>query len=366
MGSALYVGLMSGTSMDGVDAALCEFVDGCFSSVVDSSRTGYSDGVRRQLLRLQSGSGGFSLRELASLDHAVATTFAEAAMPLCRDQRVSGIGSHGQTIFHDPEGVRNSIQIGNPNLIAARTGVPVVADFRRADIALGGQGAPLVPAFHHAAFSQPSEPRCIVNIGGIANITLLPGDEAANTAGWDTGPGNCLMDEWVETQRGQKFDAEGAWALTGTVNEDLLYVLQSDDYFKRKGPKSTGRDYFNAAWVRKRFTLLDQLPTADVQRTLCELTARSITQSILHSAPETHRILVCGGGTHNRLLMTRLQELLPDRIVASTDQHGLPAGLVEAAAFAWLAMRRQAYLPGNLPSVTGASRLAVLGAIYSP
>jgi len=364
--TALYLGLMSGTSMDGVDAALCEFVDGRFSAVIDTRRTQYSDSVRKQLLRLQSGAGGLSLREFASLDQSVAASFAEVALPLCNGQRVSAIGSHGQTVFHDGSGIRNSIQIGNPSLIAARTGVPVIADFRRADLALGGQGAPLVPAFHQAAFAEPGEARCIVNIGGIANITLLPEGANEQVLGWDTGPGNCLMDEWMELRQGRSYDADGNWAATGSVNEDMLYLLQGDAYFKKLPPKSTGRDYFNLAWMRSRFTPWDQITAADLQRTLCELTARTISEAILRTAPLTRRVLVCGGGTHNRLLMSRLVEQLSGMAVARTDDHGLPAEWVEAAAFAWLAMRRHAYLPGNLPSVTGASRPAVLGAIYSP
>lgn len=357
---------MSGTSMDGVDAALCEFVDGRFSAVVDTRNAQYSDGIRKQLLRLQSGAGGLSLREFASLDQSVAATFAEAALPLCTGQHVNAIGSHGQTVFHDGGGIRNSIQIGNPSLIAARTGVPVISDFRRADMALGGQGAPLVPAFHHAAFSQPGEARCIVNIGGIANLTLLPDSEHDQIRGWDTGPGNGLMDEWTELCQGKPYDEAGAWAAKGTLNEDLLYTLQSDEYFKKKPPKSTGRDYFSLAWMRSRFTVWDQLLTADIQRTFCELTVRSISDAIVKNAPHTRRVLVCGGGARNQLLFSLLAERLNGMAVTPTDSHGLPAQWVEAAAFAWLAMRRHAYLPGNLPSVTGASRPAVLGAIYSP
>lgn len=366
MATALYLGLMSGTSMDGVDAALCEFVDGRFSSVIDTRKAHYPDGVRKQLLRLQSGAGGLSLREFASLDQSVASVFAEAAQPLCGGQRVSAIGSHGQTVFHDGGGIRNSIQIGNPSLISAKTGVPVIADFRRADMALGGQGAPLVPAFHLAAFGEPGEARCVVNIGGIANITLLPEGDHEPVLGWDTGPGNGLMDEWMELRQGRSYDADGAWAATGTVNEDMLYLLQGDAYFKKTPPKSTGRDYFNLAWMRSRFTLSDQIAAADVQRTLGELTARTISEAIVQNAPATQRVLVCGGGTRNRPLMASLSEQLPGMAVVKTDDHGLPAEWVEAAAFAWLAMRRHAYLPGNLPAVTGASRPAVLGAIYSP
>lgn len=364
--TALYLGLMSGTSMDGVDAALCEFVHERFTGVVDSHRVSYSDAVRRQLLRLQSGAGGLSLREYAALDQAVANAFAEAALPLCQGQRVSAIGSHGQTVFHDGSGLRNSLQIGNPSLIAARTGVPVVADFRRADLALGGQGAPLVPAFHQAVFGHSEEARCIVNIGGIANVTLLDPGAAQPVRGWDTGPGNGLMDEWIALRQNQSYDAGGAWAASGALCMDMLHVLLSDEYFRKAPPKSTGRDYFNVAWMRDRYSLLGQYPAEDVQRTLCELTAQSIADAVLEHAATAPRVFICGGGTKNELLMARLQALLEDRSVESTAALHLAPDLVEAAAFAWLAMRRLKKLPGNLPAVTGARRETVLGGIYRP
>lgn len=357
---------MSGTSMDGVDAALCEFVDGRLSGIVQTHTTHYSETTRGQLLRLQSGDGGFSIREFAALDQSVATAFAEAAIPLCESQKPIAIGSHGQTVFHDAGGIRNSLQFGNPSFIAAKTSVPVVADFRRADMALGGQGAPLVPAFHQFTFSSADEARCIVNIGGIANVTTLSDSRLAPVRGWDTGPGNGLMNEWIELQQKLSFDRDGAWAASGTLNEALLDVLLRDEYFNLSPPKSTGRDYFNLAWVRRRFTRLQNLPPADIQRSFCELTAQTISRAISQQAPPTRRVLICGGGARNSLLMSRLRALLPEMRIEPTDAHQLAAEWVEAAAFAWLAMRRIKGLPGSLPEVTGASRAAVLGGVYSP
>ena len=357
---------MSGTSMDAVDAALCEFLDGRFTGVVDARSTHYPDAVRKQLLALQSASGGLGLGEIADLDQSVASAFAEAARPLCEGRHVRAIGSHGQTIFHDATGVRNSLQLGNPSMIAVKTGVPVVADFRRADMALGGQGAPLVPAFHHAAFARPDEPRCVLNIGGISNITILPDAANDNVRGWDIGPGNALMDEWIEFKQKLSFDAGGAWAASGSVREGLLRQLLDDPYFMRPPPKSTGRDYFNLAWVRSRFAPMDHFPGADVQRTLCELTAQIVSNSVTRHAPRTRLLLVCGGGARNLLLMSRLRDLQPGMAVEITDDHKLGADRVEAAAFAWLAMRRMDGLTGSLPAVTGARRAAILGGIFSP
>lgn len=365
--SALYVGLMSGTSQDGVDAVAAEFVGtGLQIHAVHTRR--YPPALRHRLLRLAGTHEKLTLKEFVALDQQVAIEFASAATALLRRARiapedVAAIGSHGQTVFHAPTGaVRSSLQLGDPNVIAARTGITTVADFRRKDLALGGQGAPLVPAFHHHVFGAARERRCVLNLGGIANVTLLAPD--VHTRGFDTGPGNALLDEWIQLSRGAAYDAGGRWARSGELHEPLLQSLLADPWFRRAPPKSTGRDQFNLAWLRRRYRRVGRLPAADVQRTLVELTARTVADAVRRTAPRTQRVLVCGGGVRNRLLMERLAALLAPRPVESTARHGLDPQHVEAAAFAWLAWRTLKGRPGNLPAVTGARRAAVLGGIY--
>ncbi|TXH03316.1 MAG: anhydro-N-acetylmuramic acid kinase [Nevskiaceae bacterium] len=362
----LAIGLISGTSMDGVDAALCAFEGSRFASLMATHATPYPDALRQRLLRLQRDEPAIPLREYAELDNAVADVFTDAAKALLHaagaaPNQVRAIGSHGQTVFHDPRGVGSSLQLGNPNRIAARSGLTTVADFRRKDIALGGEGAPLVPAFHQAVFADAGESRCVVNIGGIANVTCLPRHD--DVRGFDTGPGNGLMDEWIHQHRGEAYDRDGDYAASGTLLQPLLDALLSDPYFALPPPKSTGRGQFNLDWVRQRFVGLDALRPEDVQRTLCELTARSIGDAVRGHAPEARRLLVCGGGARNRMLMGRLAALtgLP---VETTGAHGLDADWVEAAAFAWLAVQTLDGLPGNLPTVTGATARTILGGIY--
>jgi len=368
----LVLGLMSGTSMDGVDAVLAEFAEGRFKGLRASHHLDYPAALRARLLQLARSDASLSLRDLATLDAAVAERFADAALGLLAAAgveagAVSAIGSHGQTVFHDTAAQPWATQqLGDPSRIAARSGIVTVADFRRKDLALGGQGAPLVPAFHHALFASAAEPRCALNIGGIANITILPGADAAQVRGFDTGPGNGLMDEWCERHLGQAYDAGGAFAASGRCDGKLLQALLDDPYFTQPPPKSTGRGYFQLAWVEQRFAALHTLAPADVQATLAELTARSIAADIRRHAPATQRVLVCGGGARNGDLMQRLRLALPGCAVQPSDDYGLDAGWVEAAAFAWLAMRTLAGLPGNLPGVTGASRAAVLGGIFAP
>jgi anhydro-N-acetylmuramic acid kinase len=366
----LYLGLMSGTSMDGVDAALCELRNRRFLRVVGSHAQPYPMALRDELLNLQRTQPAITLETFARLDHAVGATFADAALTLLREVgltpgEIRAIGSHGQTVFHDPAGVRSSLQLGDPSLIAATTGITTVADFRRADVARGGQGAPLVPAFHHSVFASDWEARAVVNIGGIANLTALPGADARAVRGFDTGPGNGLMDEWImQSQQRQPMDRDGRWAASGTLHDGLLQALQGDPYFAQQPPKSTGREYFNVEWMRKRCPQLGELSAADVQRTLCELTASTIATAVQKHASSTGSLYVCGGGAANTFLMRRLKELLPKVSVSDTGKLGLAPNLVEPAAFAWLAMRTLQELPGNLPAVTGASRDAVLGGIY--
>lgn len=367
--TAYFVGLMSGTSMDGVDGAVCEFEAGAFRRIVGHATGPYPDELRARLLRLQRETPALTLRELAQLDHAVAQTFADTALAAVEvsslpREKIQAIGSHGQTVFHDPRGAHNSWQLGNPSRIAQTTGITTVADFRRADIALGGHGAPLVPAFHHALFASEETPRAVVNIGGIGNVTLLPDRSTQGVSGFDTGPGNGLMDEWAERHLGQPYDAGGEFADRGRLQMDLLQALLNDPYFAQAPPKSTGRGDFHLAWLQRRYPQLEELAAADVQRTLCEFSAYTIAEAIRRHGAATQEVLVCGGGVRNRPLMRRLAELLDPLPVRSTAEAGLDPQHVEAAAFAWLAMRTMAGLPGNLPAVTGAARPAVLGGIY--
>jgi anhydro-N-acetylmuramic acid kinase len=365
----LYLGLMSGTSIDGVDTALCEIRNRRFLRVVGSQSQSYASSVREDLLRLQRDNSALTLEALARLDQAVARSFADATMGLLREvgltpADVRGLGSHGQTVFHDPTGVRSSLQLGDPSLIAALTGITTVADFRRADIARGGQGAPLVPAFHHSVFASDWEARAVVNIGGIANLTALPGTDAKSVRGFDIGPGNGLMDEWAQVHLKEPLDREGRWAQGGHVHDGLLQALLADPYFSQPAPKSTGRGYFNLAWVKQRYAKIDELSPADVQRTLCELTVATIATAVTSQPKATGSLYVCGGGALNLFLMRRLKEALPKCGVSDTGKLGLAPRLVEPAAFAWLAMRTLSGLPGNLPAVTGAAREAVLGGVY--
>jgi anhydro-N-acetylmuramic acid kinase len=365
--SELYLGLMSGTSMDGIDAVLCEFRGRHFRRVVATHSAQYAPSLRRKLLRVARERQALDPLQFCAFDQDVARAFARAARGVlgkapAAARRIRAIGSHGQTVFHEPE-AKFSLQLGDPNLIAALTGFATVADFRRKDLALGGQGAPLVPGFHHAVFAS-REPRCVVNIGGIANITVLPGADEKRVRGFDTGPGNALMDEWAATHGRGAFDRGGRWAATAGVDDVMLRALLSDPYFSRTPPKSTGRGSFNLGWALGRFPRLRRLPPAQVQRTLLELTAHTVAEAITAHARASRRVLVCGGGVHNTALMRRLRALLAPRPVLSTAVLGLDPAHVEGAAFAWLAMRALHGLPGNLPAVTGASAPAVLGAIY--
>jgi anhydro-N-acetylmuramic acid kinase len=323
------------------------------------------------LVELSREARPVSLARLAALDASVADAFAEAALGLLRmpgiDRAgVTAIGSHGQTVFHDPLGARSSLQLGDPSRIAVKTGIPVVADFRRADVALGGHGAPLLPVLHHALFARAEEARAVLNLGGIANLSLLPDAQPDRVRGFDTGPASCLMDEWIERHRGLGYDADGAWAASGRLDADLLDAWLADPWFATPPPKSTGRGQFHLAWVERRTPDLQARAAADVQRALCELTAASVAAALKSQAPGTARLLVCGGGVRNGFLMSRLRVRLPGLPVESTEAHGLDPQWVEATAFAWLACRRLRGEPGNLPSVTGASRPAVLGGIYAP
>ena len=366
-----YLGLMSGTSQDGIDAVLAEFEDGRFKAVLATHTGHYDPALRAELIDLSREATPVSLARYAELDRRVADAFADTALKLLRihnfDTRsISALGSHGQTVFHDAVGIGNSLQLGDPSRIAGRTGLSVVADFRRADMVRGGQGAPLLPVLHHTLFADDEEPRAVLNLGGIANLTLLPDRDPGRVRGFDCGPASCLMDEWVERHRGLAFDEDGAWAASGLIDEQLLSICLAEHYFGAPIPKSTGRGLFNLAWIEARDAGFAQRDTANVQRTLCELSARTLTDALLHHAPETRRLIVCGGGARNSFLLSRIRALLPGVAVDSAALHGLDPQWVEASAFAWLACRRLRGEPGNLPSVTGARGPAILGGIYSP
>ncbi len=365
--SELFIGLMSGTSMDGIDAVLVDFTGGQLT-ILASHCSKYSPELQQQLdntLQLQDP----RTADLAETDRLVGEGFADAVMVLLdkagiSPDRITAIGSHGQTIRHEPDAPEPySLQLGNAAVISASTGIDTVADFRSADIAGGGQGAPLVPAFHANIFSADAENRVVVNIGGIANITILPAGGNGAVTGFDTGPGNTLMDIWIRRHHGESFDKDGAWASSGSIDARLLAAMLQDDYFRALPPKSTGREYFNRAWLS---SYLQGLSTAaqDVQATLCELTAVSITDAIEQHAPATQRVLVCGGGAHNAFLMQRLAGNLPDIPVETTRAAGVDPDWVEAAAFAWLAKQHLEGKPGNIPEVTGASKPVVLGRLF--
>lgn len=360
----LYLGVMSGTSLDGLDVALVEQEVAQMPRLLASHYTPMPAELGSQLLAL-CHSGPDEIARSALAEHAWAELAAQAIDQLLQQaglsaERIRAIGSHGQTVRHEPH--RGfTVQIGNPALLAELTGICVVADFRRRDVAAGGQGAPLVPAFHQALFGS-ERPRAILNVGGFSNLTLLAPQQPVR--GFDCGPGNVLLDAWIQQQRGERFDQDGAWANSGQPVEPLLQQMLADAFFRIAGPKSTGRERFNLAWLQEQLCQHPPLPAADVQATLLELTACSVAEALQHSLPPAEELLVCGGGAHNRRLMQRLAEQLPHCQVASTDSRGLPADWIEAMAFAWLAHCCLEGIPANCPEVTGARGRRILGAIY--
>jgi anhydro-N-acetylmuramic acid kinase len=361
-----YIGLISGTSMDGIDAVLARFGDGTIE--IAGAGTGrYPDALRQQLLDATRSPESCTADVVGALDHWVGECFRDAALELLEGAGVGptsvrAIGSHGQTIRHRPGADRPfTLQIGNAEIIAKGTGIDCVADFRSADLALGGQGAPLVPPFHEWLFRSADVDRCVLNIGGIANFTVLPA-AAGPIGGFDTGPGNTLLDAWVRRHRDADYDDGGRWAASGVTIPALLDAMLADPYFAAAPPKSTGFEYFNDDWLQA--LLADDADHADVQATLADLTATTIADAVAKYASRTHELLICGGGVHNRDLLRRLAARLPGMTLASTADFGLDPDHVEASAFAWLAMRSINSEPGNSPEVTGASRAAVLGAIH--
>jgi len=318
------------------------------------------------------------INRLMALDVQLGQQFANAAEQLINKAKVkkenrlnitkehiTAIGSHGQTIRHLPTAEHaTTLQIADPNIIAEVTGITTVADFRRRDMAAGGQGAPLVPAFHEQIFRNAKKNRVILNLGGIANITLLPADKNKPVIGFDTGTANTLMNHWIQQQQNKSFDESGKWAASGTVNEDFIKELLNDDYFKLTPPKSTGTEYFNPAWLTKKLSAFPFLAAEDVQASLSAFTATTIKDAINEYANEAEEIIVCGGGVHNEFLLQLLKEYLPNIEINSSAKYGLDPDYIEATAFAWLAKQTMNHKVGNLPEVTGATHPVILGGVY--
>lgn len=361
----LYLGLISGTSADAIDAALVRF-DGDAPTTLATSATPYEPTLRDRILDLALGRETASFDRCGELDVEIGLAFAAAADALivgsgvARD-RIRAVGSHGQTLWHRPHAAHPfTIQLGDPNVIAERLRITTVADFRRRDLAAGGQGAPLAPAFHAACLAASNEVRAVLNLGGIANLTMLAPGEAVR--GFDTGPASGLMDAWCREHTGAAFDRDGALAAQGRVDESLLARLMADAYFLRPAPKSTGRETFQMQWLRDR--LLGSEAVADVQATLLALTARTVADALRRECSRATRVIACGGGVHNGRLMTALSDALAPVQLDTTAEHGIDPDYVEAIAFAWLAREALEGRPGNRPEVTGARGPRVLGAIW--
>ncbi|HDL3365917.1 TPA: anhydro-N-acetylmuramic acid kinase [Mannheimia haemolytica] len=362
-----YIGVMSGTSLDGVDIALLDFaknppkMTACdFFPMPEELRADIS-----ALLK----TGETNLQKLGEIDHRLGLLYAETinaflAKNQLKAEDIQAIGCHGQTVWHSPDSEYPfTTQIGDMNLVAEQTGITTIADFRRKDMAVGGQGAPLVPAFHQAIFRDPNRLTVVLNIGGISNISVL--NPNSPTVGYDVGAGNTLMDSWIEQHQGKRYDKNGEWARTGKLNTELLATLLDESFFAKAPPKSTGRELFNLTWLAKKLENLTACQPQDVQRTLAEFTAQSIANELLRFESSLPRLLlVGGGGARNPLLMERISALLPEWEVTTTTEFGLDIDYVEAAAFAWLAYQRIHNLPSNMPSVTGAKKAVSLGVIY--
>jgi len=364
MAGALFIGLMSGTSLDGVDVALVQFNEAQKPHVLQTHFLAYPTELRTQILALQHPTEN-ELETTALMANTLASLYANAvnqllAIVALSPNEISAIGCHGQTIRHRPE-LGFTLQIGNPALLAELTSITVVADFRSRDIAAGGQGAPLVPAFHKAIFAHPQFNRAVINIGGIANITYL--SSKSKLIGFDSGPGNMLLDAWIKQQKNLNYDANGAWASTGAIIDPLLSAMLAEPYFALIPPKSTGRDLFNDAWLAKHLAATNYR-TQDVAYTLVSLTAHSIYNALQHLCHDVEEIYLCGGGAHNTLLVELLKNLLGSKIVETTDKLGIGEDWVEAIAFAWLAQLCLNQQTANLPEVTGAKGTRILGAIY--
>ncbi|MDN3638387.1 anhydro-N-acetylmuramic acid kinase [Simiduia curdlanivorans] len=362
----LFVGLMSGTSADGIDAALVTFENNK-ATLIGALNQPFSRALQTGIHNL-ADSATCSLEQLGALDAQLGLAFADCALALLKQHeipahQVSAIGSHGQTVRHRPPSIDTNgftLQIGDANLIAEKTGITTVADFRRRDMAAGGQGAPLAPAFHHWALQSERCNRVVVNIGGMSNLTWLPSTGSPN--GYDLGPGNVLMDSWIQEHQAKPFDTDGSWAASGTLHLGLLTELLQHPFLSQAAPKSTGREAFNLTWLKRKLDTLPSVSQADVQATLCEFTARVISDACM--ALPGQELYICGGGSKNDTLMHAIKRQLPSWQVETSNTAGIDAQWMEAMAFAWLARETLARRPGNLCSVTGAKRPAILGAVY--
>jgi len=369
MNTEYYIGLMSGTSLDGIDAGLYDF-SAKKPKVIHFYYQPYPPALKKQIQAISQEGAQISLLEYGQLDTYLGELYAEACLELLAQANIDAkdikaIGSHGQTLYHAPNvSYPFSLQIGNPNSISQKTGITTVADFRRQDIAAGGQGAPLVPAFHQTFFHHPEKNHLILNIGGIANLSYLPKDSKQKILGFDTGTGNTLMNAWIFQHKNQAYDNQGEWAAAGKLQPRLLKHLKDDPYFKKAPPKSTGTEYFSMQWLTDKLsTLADSYSPVDIQNTLCQFTADTISDAIYQETPEAETVFICGGGIHNQYLIKLLKKQL-SMPVLSTEVLGIHPDQVEAMAFAWLAKQTYQGKVGNLPDATGANKSVILGAIY--
>ena len=366
--SHLFIGLMSGTSLDGVDGVLADF-SGAQPRVLAHHAMPLAPALKQELLALNTPSDN-ELHRAALAANGLVRVYAQTVQALLAETRTSArdvraIGAHGQTVRHQPgafDGTGYTLQLNNPALLAELTGIDVVADFRSRDVAAGGQGAPLVPVFHQGIFGQPDHTVGVLNIGGIANLSVLHAN--GDVLGFDCGPGNALLDHWCQTHTGNAFDNHGAWGASGNVIEPLLQAMLTEPFLHQSPPKSTGRDLFHPTWLADQLSGYADANAADVQATLTEFTARACVNDVLRHSADASELIVCGGGALNGLLMQRLQAGLPNVRVLSSAERGMPPLQVEAAAFAWLARQTVLGLPGNLPKVTGAQGARILGGIF--
>lgn len=364
----LYIGLMSGTSLDGIDAALVYFENNK-PFVVETICLALPTNLKDDIKSLITPSNN-EINRLMALDVQLGQVFSDAVKKLLNKSKVKkeniiAIGSHGQTIRHLPTAkYPSTLQIADANIIAEKTGITTIADFRRRDMAAGGQGAPLVPAFHEQVFRDNKKDRVILNLGGIANITILPSDKNIPVTGFDTGPANTLINHWIQQQQNKNYDESGKWASSGQADEDFIKELLDDDYFKLNPPKSTGTEYFNSEWLSKKLKQFPFLSAEDVQASLTTFTAVTISNDIKKYSENTDELIICGGGVHNEFLLSQIEQNSTNIEINSSEKYGLDPDYIEATAFAWLAKQTIEHKSGNLPDVTGATNKTILGGIY--
>jgi anhydro-N-acetylmuramic acid kinase len=371
MSNALYyIGLMSGTSLDAIDAVLVDFSQKPLK-IIDAHSTPLTESLKNNILNLSTSDGGH-IDEFGALHTQLGYAFANTILHLLKKShipfnKVKAIGCPGQTIYHNPHGrYPFTLQAGDANIIAVKTGITTIADFRGKDMALGGQGAPLAPVFHKVLFRSSHENRAVINIGGIANMSLLPADSHHPVTGFDIGPGNILLNAWITAHQRLPLDKNGEWAAAGKNHPALLESLLKDPYFLKSPPKSTGREYFNLSWLDRYLEPYFNLSPQDIQNTLTHLTAKTIAEAVKTCLHPLKTVILCGGGAHNRYLLTLIQSMLPEKKVITTYDLGIDVRFIEAALFAFLAKQRLEEKTINLCAITGAQRKAILGAIYSP